>query len=88
MPRLSMFEVRDTIIDRMVNNVYPVGAKLPTAWELATEVGVHRNTASKAYNLLAELGLVASKPGKGTYAVAVVDGPLADQSVLAARRWN
>lgn len=73
MHRLSAHEVRDTIIDRMVNNLYPIGAKLPTARELASELGVHRNTVSKAYNFLAELGLVVSKPGRGTHVVAVVD---------------
>lgn len=57
----------------MVNNLYPVGTKLPTARELALELGVHRNTASKAFGLLADLGLVVSKPGRGTYVVAVAD---------------
>jgi DNA-binding transcriptional regulator YhcF (GntR family) len=73
MRRISAYEVRDTIIDRMVNELYPVGTKLPTARELASEFGVHRNTVAKAYGLLSELGLVVSRQGRGTFAVSVPD---------------
>lgn len=70
---MTVHEVRDTVIDRMVNSLYPVGTKLPTARELALELGVHRNTVSKAYHLLSEMGLVSARRGRGTYVVAEVD---------------
>lgn len=83
MPRLTAEGVRDIVIDRMVNAIYPVGARLPTSRELAQEIGAHRNTVSKAYGLLAELGLVVSTPGRGTFAISTVDP--AQQSVLRDR---
>ncbi|HET9016644.1 MAG TPA: GntR family transcriptional regulator [Thermomicrobiaceae bacterium] len=63
----SALAVRDLVIDRLATGVYPVGGKLPTARELAAELGVHRNTVAKAYRLLVDLGLVATNPGRGTY---------------------
>jgi DNA-binding transcriptional regulator YhcF (GntR family) len=61
--------VRNLILDRLTTGVYPLGSKLPTARELAFELGVHRNTAAKAYQMLAELGLVTTQQGRGTFVV-------------------
>lgn len=66
----SAHTVRDLIIDRLATRVYPIGSKLPTARELAAELGVHRNTVAKAYRLLADLGLVTTSPGRGTFVTA------------------
>ena len=37
---------------------------------MAEELGVHRNTVAKAYKSLADLGLIFSTPGRGTFAAA------------------
>lgn len=60
-------------MDRLASGLYPPGSRLPTSRELATEIGVHRNTVAKAYKSLVDLGLVSSTPGRGTFAAARVD---------------
>ena len=41
--------VRDLLLDRLTQGVYPLGSKLPTAQALASELGLHRNTVAKSY---------------------------------------
>ena len=73
MGNISVQQVRDVILDRLVNGVYPLWSKLPTSRELALELGAHRNTVAKAYQALAEMGLVTLRQGRGTYVTDVVD---------------
>jgi len=73
MGQLSAHAVRDIIIDRLASGAHPIGSKLPTSRELAAEVGAHRNTVAKAYQELANLGLVTVRQGRGTYVVAQPD---------------
>jgi DNA-binding transcriptional regulator YhcF (GntR family) len=70
MGQLSAHDVRDIIIDRLASGAHPIGSKLPTSRVLAAEVGAHRNTVAKAYQELANLGLVTVRQGRGTYVVA------------------
>ena len=65
--------VRNLILDRLTTGMYPLGSQLPTSRELAVEIGVHRNTAAKAYQMLADLGLVRTQQGRGTFAIARPD---------------
>ena len=44
------------------------GEQLPSMNELAAQLGISRETAKKAYNILTERGLVTPKQGKGFYA--------------------
>jgi DNA-binding transcriptional regulator YhcF (GntR family) len=73
MGHFSAHAVRDLIIDRLVTGTYPVGTRLPTSRALAEEIGAHRNTVAKAYQLLAQVGLVTMRQGRGTYVVSVGD---------------
>jgi DNA-binding transcriptional regulator YhcF (GntR family) len=66
-------EIVSYVMDRLASGLYPPGCRLPTSRELATELGVHRNTVAKAYKSLVELGLVSSAPGRGTFAAARLD---------------
>jgi len=87
------------VVDRLASGLYPPGCRLPTSRELAAELGVHRNTVAKAYKSLAELGLIATTPGRGTFAATRVETDnwrlhsrqvrdrLAD-GILRARRAN
>ena len=43
------------------------GAKLPTARQLAIDLGVHPDTVTRAYNELELLGAVVQHSGEGTY---------------------
>ncbi len=45
------------------------GDKLPTAHEVAASVAINPNTVQKAYKELEHDGLVAGRPGQGTYVV-------------------
>ena len=67
----SVQDVQDTIIERLIAGQYPQGSKLPSATDLATELGVHRNTVAKAYQFLAEQGVVVSTRGRGTFVADV-----------------
>jgi DNA-binding transcriptional regulator YhcF (GntR family) len=79
----SAHAVRDLVIDRLIAGSYQQGGKLPAASELANELGVHRNTVAKAYQLLSELGLVKSTRGRGTF-VSALTGPENQQNLLAS----
>jgi DNA-binding transcriptional regulator YhcF (GntR family) len=92
-------EIVSYVMDRLASGLYPPGCRLPTSRELATELGVHRNTVAKAYKSLVDLGLVSSAPGRGTFAAArlgldnrrlheqQISERLADD-ILRARRSN
>ncbi len=66
-------EIISYVMDRLASGLYPPGCRLPTSRDLATELGVHRNTVAKAYKSLVDLGLVSSAPGRGTFAAARLD---------------
>jgi GntR family transcriptional regulator len=46
-----------------------VGDQLPTVREVIEQVVIHPNTVFKAYHELESEGLVASKPGQGTFVI-------------------
>jgi GntR family transcriptional regulator len=46
---------------------YPPGYKLPSTRQLAMQTGLHRNTISKVYRQLEEMGLVDSRASSGIY---------------------
>ncbi|HEU5367067.1 MAG TPA: GntR family transcriptional regulator [Ktedonobacterales bacterium] len=55
------------------------GDQLPTVRQLASELTIAPNTIVKAYDELARLGLIESKPGVGTLVVRNIDGALRQQ---------
>ncbi|MFC4130038.1 GntR family transcriptional regulator [Hamadaea flava] len=55
------------------------GDRLPTVKEVVAKVAINPNTVSKAYRELEYQGLVAAKPGVGTFVVRT----LADESMVA-----
>ncbi len=66
------------------------GDQLPTAREVVAALAINPNTVLRAYRDLEQAGLVQSRPGQGTFVVAVPPGPtLADHYALrqALRRW-
>jgi GntR family transcriptional regulator len=67
-----------------------VGDQLPTVKEVVASLAINPNTVLKAYKELEHLGLVAARPGIGTF----VTGTLRDDSLAAhgplrqdLRRW-
>lgn len=53
--------------DRIASGAWPAGSPLPAQRELADEFGVSMMTLRQAVQLLADEGLVAARPGLGTY---------------------
>lgn len=56
-------QIRFAIASRQI----PAGDKLPSTRQLAMQTGLHRNTISKVYRQLEDLGLVESQAGSGIY---------------------
>ena len=56
-----------------------VGDQLPTVKEVVAKIAINPNTVLKAYRELEHLGLVAPRPGLGTF----VTRSLADESLAA-----
>ncbi len=52
---------------------FPPGHRLPSTRQLAMQTGLHRNTISKVYRQLEELGIVDAQAGSGIYVRAQGD---------------
>lgn len=66
------------------------GDKLPTAHEVAASVAINPNTVQKAYKELEYEGLVAGRPGQGTFVIrGLGQVPAASVELLTRRlqRW-
>lgn len=55
------------LVERISNGLYPRGSMLPTEAELCKQYGVSRTTVREAMRALIEKGMVARKPGVGTW---------------------
>ncbi len=60
----------DQIQFAIASRQYPPGHRLPSTRQLAQITGLHRNTISKVYRQLEEIGLVESLAGSGIYVKA------------------
>jgi DNA-binding transcriptional regulator YhcF (GntR family) len=60
-------EVERAILVRIAAGTFPSGARLPTCERLAAELGVNKNTVSKAYRALATRGYLRTLAGRGTF---------------------
>jgi GntR family transcriptional regulator len=67
-----------------------VGDQLPTVKEVVARLAINPNTVLKAYKELEHLGLVAARPGIGTFVIATLrDDSLAAHGLLrhSLQRW-
>ncbi|WP_189214645.1 MULTISPECIES: GntR family transcriptional regulator [Streptomyces] len=60
-------QVAAAVITRIAEGEYPVGARMPTAVALSTEVDVATSTAQKAMSHLKARGLIRSEVGLGSF---------------------
>lgn len=60
-------QVANDLHEAIVNDVYHVGARVPTELELSRLYDVSRITIRKAIEMLVEEGLLAKRQGKGTF---------------------
>ncbi|TFJ43597.1 hypothetical protein CKN73_02870 [Carnobacterium divergens] len=66
--RISLAKQITTEIESQIESGrWPVGSKIPPESHLAEQFGVSRNTMREALQSLTQLGVLASKPGDGTY---------------------
>ncbi len=83
-------EIKRSLMHKILIGQYPVGSTLPSCRELATELGINRNTASKVYRELAREGLVKTVPGHGVVVISqrgtVGPVPGVRERLLAAAR--
>lgn len=59
--------VFNTIIQRIVNGIYPPGSMLPSEFDLGSELGVSQGTARKALIELDHKGIIERRQGRGTF---------------------
>ena len=64
--RTGFQDIRDEVLQRIENQVWPQGALLPTELELAAEFGCARATVNRALRELAERGIIDRKRKSGT----------------------
>ncbi|MDP2858280.1 MAG: GntR family transcriptional regulator, partial [Bacillota bacterium] len=53
------------LAERIASGMHPMGTLLPSCRSLSSELGVNKNTISKAFSLLQEKGLARPVPGVG-----------------------
>jgi len=64
--RTGFQDVRDEVLRRIEDRIWPQGALLPTELELAAEFGCARATVNRALRELAERGIIDRKRKSGT----------------------
>lgn len=79
-------QLYDQIQFAIASRQFPPGHRLPSTRQLAMQTGLHRNTISKVYRQLEEVGVVDAQAGSGIYVRAQGDergakarSPLLDQ---------
>ncbi|WP_291279663.1 FadR/GntR family transcriptional regulator [Galactobacter sp.] len=60
----------DVLRSRLTDGTWPVGTRIPGEHDLATELGVGRNTLREALRSLTNQGLLTARAGDGTYVIA------------------
>ncbi len=65
--RTTAHELERAILVRIAAGTYAPNSRLPTCEQLAAELGVNKNTVSKAYRALAARGFLRTTAGRGTF---------------------
>lgn len=82
---LPVYEQIRTQVTRMaVAGTLPVGSRLPTIRQLASDLGIAKGTVARAYELLEGAAVVESRGSRGTYVREVVQENIDHAAVLAA----
>jgi DNA-binding transcriptional regulator YhcF (GntR family) len=81
-------QIRRQITRMAVSGVLPVGSRLPTIRQLASDLGLAKGTVAKAYALLESSAVVESRGHRGTYVIepdpTLLEGvPGLDQAALS-----
>ncbi len=76
------FEVKEKLVERIIQDEFPVKSQLPSEPELAEEYNVSRGTIREALRLLADDGIISRRSGTGTF---VIRKPSKDARVVSFR---
>ncbi|MDP5227639.1 MULTISPECIES: FCD domain-containing protein [Arthrobacter] len=79
--RTLVEEATEQLLAQITAGTWQIGDRLPTAIELADELGVSRSPIREATRALVHAGLLESRQGDGTYVIAVNEA----SGVLARR---
>ena len=60
-------QIADSISEKVMEGKYPLGEKIPSVRDLATEMGVNPNTVMRTYTDLQTRGIIDNKRGIGFY---------------------
>lgn len=60
-------QIVEFVWEEVVSGAVETGERLPTARQLAIDLGVSPNTVERAYAELKRLGVAESRPGEGTF---------------------
>lgn len=60
-------QIAEHVSEQVLLNRWPVGEKIPSVRELATELEVNPNTVMRTYEFLSQKGVIASKRGMGYF---------------------
>ena len=74
MPRIGAAEVALDLRRAIEEGVYQRAERLPASRELSSSYGVARNTLREALSRLEREGLIETRPGSGSYVVALARG--------------
>jgi len=75
-------QIRQQVTRMAMAGTLPVGARLPTIRQLASDLGIAKGTVAKAYEILESSAVVESRGSRGTFVLAPPDKPVADASSL------
>ena len=81
-------QVAQQIQQLIVDEGWPADNRIPTERELGEQFGVSRTVIREALKALSERGLVAIRPGRGTFVVDPGAGALKEPMKLAFQRQN
>jgi DNA-binding GntR family transcriptional regulator len=70
--KMTYRQIANDLAQRIRNGEYPPGYELPSYAQLAELYSVSTATASRAYGLLHDRGLIVGSPGRGVF---VADQP-------------
>ena len=95
-------QVREALVNRLIDGRWPPGMALPSEMQLAAELGVSQGTVRKALDAMAADNLLIRQQGRGTFVAEPEDGRmlfqffrlgsddgrrgLPDSTVIAVRR--
>jgi len=78
-------QIRQKLVEGILNGNFPVGSKLPSSRKLAEQLGVARNTVVLAYEQLIEENYLESRQRSGIFVTqSVLDGHVGFQGKPAA----